>query len=276
MFPRFSTEPTFLRDREYQTPRQRSTTTPRPDSTPSPYPSFISSPYPSFSSFQTQSSSSQQQDSKPFRDVQRESKPFQPSRQEKSFNSGDIRTTSRSEESSHSIRQKDERLFHQWNSGGRRTTTKPNPAPGGKENWWDGIPEIPGSDLLRHYSRTFENEISPVLASLNPAARNEEISQPRSDNIRPETRVLTPRIGSQLHTSHGASSEQYPERQTSPRAEVRSFPKPLYSGFVPVTSPPVLSGSPGPTPLSLFSSVPENIDEHAVFDLSRHVEFGTR
>ena len=285
MFPRFSTEPTFLRDREYQTPRQRSTTTPRPVFTPSPYPSFISSsphsfissPYPSFSSFPTQPSSSlQQQNSKPFKEVQNEGKPFQPSRQEKSFNSGDLKTSSRSEESSHSIRQKDERLFHQWNSGARRTTPKPNPAPGGKENWWDGIPEIPGSDLLRHYSRTFENEISPVLASLNPAARTEEISQPRSDNVRPETRVLTPRIGSQSHTSHGASADQYPERQTRPRAEVRSFPKPLYSGFVPVTSPPVLSGSPGPTPLSLFSSVPENIDEHAVFDLSRHVEFGTR
>ena len=201
---------------------------------------------------------------------QREFKPFQPSRQEKSYKSNDFVTTGRSVQSSGGIRQKDDRLFHQWKSGARRTTPQPEASLGEKENWWGGIPQIPGTDLLRHYSQTFENEISPVLAGLNPAARTEDISQPRSDT------VLAPRIGSGSQSPHEPTLDPYLGIQNRPRTDVRSFPKPLYSGFVPVTAPPSVSAPHGSTPLSLFSSVPENIDEHGVFDLSRHVEFGTR
>ena len=39
---------------------------------------------------------------------------------------------------------------------------------------------------------------------------------------------------------------------------------------------PSYSRSPAPTPYSLFQSVPENIQEHDVFNLSQNVDFGKK
>ena len=53
-------------------------------------------------------------------------------------------------------------------------------------------------------------------------------------------------------------------------------PKPLYSGFVPLVGGGKKPSPAAAAPLSLFQSVPENLDETGVFDLSRHTDFGTR
>ena len=56
----------------------------------------------------------------------------------------------------------------------------------------------------------------------------------------------------------------------------RPAPSPTYPSDPSPTYPTLIHSNPAPTPLSIFHSVPENIDETQVFDLSRHAQFGTK
>ena len=82
--------------------------------------------------------------------------------------------------------------------------------------------------------------------------------------------------GSKPRSSSHAVNSAAPFSPVIPAAvPVNPAPAPVNSAPAPI-NPALVPVNPAPTPLTIFQSVPENIDEGAVFDLSRTAQFGTR